>query len=148
MLTPAEELGLSGLALASRVRKALYQIPEPELGDLIRRIEEEARCRRLNYLRDDKPETVRVLPCPLTVLPDQLSNAQHRQPQAPKHRDGQLAAESGLGARHGRLSQNGPSIRFTNRIKGQGNRRIGRSGLSPARAVCRRTSPAPPTNTV
>ena len=34
MLTPAEELGLSGLSLAGRVRKALYRIPEPILLEL------------------------------------------------------------------------------------------------------------------
>ena len=28
MLTPAEELGLSGLSLASRVRRAFYRIPD------------------------------------------------------------------------------------------------------------------------
>jgi len=38
MLTPAEELGLSGLSLASRVRTAFGKIPEPDrerLGMLI-----------------------------------------------------------------------------------------------------------------
>ena len=38
MLTPAEELGLSGLSLASRVRKAFYQIPEDRLAGLIQQI--------------------------------------------------------------------------------------------------------------
>lgn len=73
MLTPAEELGLSGLRLASRVRKAFYQIPESELLDLMRRIHEEATRRHLIYLRDGELDTIRVLPCPITVLPDQLS---------------------------------------------------------------------------
>ena len=31
MLTPAEELGLSGMNLAGRVRQALHKIPEPEM---------------------------------------------------------------------------------------------------------------------
>src|SRR4051794_2616145 len=73
MLTPAEELGLSGLALASRVRTALYQIPEPTLVELMQRIEQEAVRRHLIYLRDGKLEVIRVLPCPITVLPDQLA---------------------------------------------------------------------------
>src|ERR1043165_1519880 len=31
MLTPAEELGLSGLSLASRVRRAFYKIPPADI---------------------------------------------------------------------------------------------------------------------
>ena len=73
MLTPAEELGLSGLSLASRVRKAFYTIPEAELAELIGRIRDEAFRRHLVYLRDGEVDTVRVLPCPVTVLPDQLA---------------------------------------------------------------------------
>jgi hypothetical protein len=73
MLTPAEELGLSGLSLASRVRKTFYTIPEPELAELIRRTHEEAFRRHLIYLRDGAWDTIRVLPCPVTVLPDQLA---------------------------------------------------------------------------
>jgi hypothetical protein len=73
MLTPAEEMGLSGLSLASRVRQAFYQVPEADLVDLIRRIDQEALRRHLIYLRDGKLEAIRVLPCPVTVLPDQLA---------------------------------------------------------------------------
>jgi hypothetical protein len=73
MLTPAEELGLSGLNLASRVRKAFYQIPESRLAAMIKRIREEAFRRHLIYLRDGEIDTVRVMPCPVTVLPDQLA---------------------------------------------------------------------------
>jgi hypothetical protein len=73
MLTPAEELGLSGLGLAGRVRKAFYQVPEGELLDVIRRLQEEATRRHLLYARDGVLETIRILPCPITVLPDQLA---------------------------------------------------------------------------
>ena len=73
MLTPAEELGLSGLALASRVRKAFYQIPEEQVVTLIQRIREEAVRRELVYLREGEEDSIRVLPCPITVLPDQLA---------------------------------------------------------------------------
>jgi hypothetical protein len=73
MLTPAEELGLSGLSLASRVRKAFYTLPEPTVIDLIQRIREESFRRHLIYLRDGEPDAIRVLPCPITVLPDQLA---------------------------------------------------------------------------
>jgi hypothetical protein len=73
MLTPAEELGLSGLSLASRVRKAFYQIPEASVVALLQRIREECFRRHLIYLRDGEWDTIRVLPCPITVLPEQLA---------------------------------------------------------------------------
>ena len=67
MLTPAEEVGLSGLALASRVRKAFYEIPEAEQARLIRTIRDESFRRHLIYLRDGEPDAVRVLACPMTA---------------------------------------------------------------------------------
>jgi hypothetical protein len=73
MLTPAEELGLSGSSLAGRVRQAFYKIPEPALAEMIQRLRQESERRHLIYLRDGELETIRVLPCPLTVLPDQLA---------------------------------------------------------------------------
>jgi hypothetical protein len=72
MLTPAEEVGLSGLALAARVRKAFHEIPEADQAQLIRRIRDESFRRHLIYLRDGQPDAVRVLACPMTALPDQL----------------------------------------------------------------------------
>ena len=38
MLTPAEELGLSGMILAGRVRKAFDSIPERGLLDLLQAV--------------------------------------------------------------------------------------------------------------
>src|SRR5262245_39548771 len=73
MLTPAEELGLSGLSLASRVRKAFYKIPEPQLIELALRPREEASRRHVAYLRNGEIETIPVFTCPMTVLPDQVS---------------------------------------------------------------------------
>src|SRR5438552_3571884 len=73
MLTPAEELGLSGLSLASRVRKAFFQISEQTLAELMERIREESTRRHLFYLRDGQVDTIRVLACPITVLPIQLA---------------------------------------------------------------------------
>ena len=73
MLTPAEELGLSGLALASRVRMAFEKIPETQLVDLLGRLRDEASRRHLIYLRDGQLETIPVFACPMTVLPDQVS---------------------------------------------------------------------------
>ena len=68
MLTPAEELGLSGLALASRVRKAFYQIPESQIAELVQRIRDESFRQHLIYLRDGELDTIRVLPCPITAF--------------------------------------------------------------------------------
>jgi hypothetical protein len=72
-LTPAEELGLSGLVMAARVRKAFEGIDAYDLRRLIDRLDAEASRRHLFYLRDGRNETIRILPCPLTVLPDQLA---------------------------------------------------------------------------
>jgi hypothetical protein len=73
MLTLVEELGLSGLSLEGRVRKAFYQLPETAVAALINRIREESFRRHLVYLRDGVPDPVRVLPCPVTALPEQLA---------------------------------------------------------------------------
>jgi hypothetical protein len=73
MLTPAEELGLSGMILAGRVRKAFESIPEPALREVYRRLEEEAVHRHLIYMRDGQSEAIRILARPLTVLPEQVA---------------------------------------------------------------------------
>lgn len=73
MLTPAEELGLSGLGLATRVRKAFFRIPEEQIVALTERIRAEARRRHLFYERDGVEEIVHIMPMPITVLPDQLA---------------------------------------------------------------------------
>lgn len=73
MLTPAEELGLSGLSLASRVRKAFFKIPEADLRGLMDRLRTGATREQFFYYRAGVPETVHILACPLTVLPDQLA---------------------------------------------------------------------------
>lgn len=77
MLTPAEEQGLSGLALASRVYHALYGAGETRIAGLIRQLHEGARDRHLIYLHDGAMETIRVLPCPITILPEQLAYVKH-----------------------------------------------------------------------
>jgi hypothetical protein len=73
MLTPAEEMGLSGLYLAARVRLAFANIPEEVLVRSMQRIREESTRRHLIYMRDGQLDTIRVLPQPLTVLPDQMA---------------------------------------------------------------------------
>ena len=72
MLTPAEELGLSGKSLSGRVRQAFYDLGAGKLRQLVAQIKDECLRRHVVYLRDGNIDPVRVLPCPLTVLPDQL----------------------------------------------------------------------------
>lgn len=73
MLTPAEELGLAGKRLSTRVRTALQRLPGHRLAELTRAIERRARAEHLWYLRDGRTEVVRVLPRPLTALPEQMA---------------------------------------------------------------------------
>src|SRR3984893_9568161 len=72
MLTPAEELGLSGLNLASRVRKAFFRITEARLVKLSERMRELSRQRRVFYLRDGQEEVIHTMLLPITMLPEQL----------------------------------------------------------------------------
>jgi hypothetical protein len=73
MLTPAEEVGLSGLGLAGRVRRAFYAQSEAEMLALMERIRAAALERHVVYVRDGQPEPIHIMACPLTVLPDQLA---------------------------------------------------------------------------
>lgn len=72
MLTPAEERGLAGQGVAGRVLRALHVIPDAEMLALLDDVDAESRRQRLFYLRDGLQELVRVLPLPLTVLPEQV----------------------------------------------------------------------------
>jgi len=77
MLTPAEEMGLRGLSLASRVRKAFYKIPEPQLVQILEHIREESGRQHLVYRREGVLETIHVMSCPVTGLSDQLAYIHH-----------------------------------------------------------------------
>lgn len=72
MYTPAEEVGLMGLRLATRVQHALDAIPTGRMVELMHAIQRTAADRHLAYQRDGVTETIRLLPCPLTLRPDQL----------------------------------------------------------------------------
>ncbi|HVQ23865.1 MAG TPA: hypothetical protein VMV01_01755, partial [Planctomycetota bacterium] len=72
MLTAAEEEGLAGLALASRVQHALYRLAPAELAGLIERLRAGALSHHVVYLHDGEVEPIRILPAPITVLPEQL----------------------------------------------------------------------------
>jgi hypothetical protein len=73
VLTPAEELGLSGLHLDTRLRKAFYAMPPETIKDLSRRMHEGAARRHLVYLREDQPEVIHIMLRPIGVMPDQLA---------------------------------------------------------------------------
>jgi hypothetical protein len=73
VLTLAEEIGLGGYQLSSRVRKAFLSLPEADVAALMQRVREESVRRHVVYLRDGQAEVVGLFPLPLTALPDQLS---------------------------------------------------------------------------
>jgi len=72
MYTPAEEVGLLGQRLANRVQRALDRVPTVQMVELLRAIRRSATARHLAYQRGGVTETVRLLPCPITLRPDQL----------------------------------------------------------------------------
>src|SRR5690349_25014188 len=72
MHSPAEEVGLMGQRLATRVQNALDAIPRDELVALMREIRRTATERHLAYQHEGVTETITLLPCPLTMRQDQL----------------------------------------------------------------------------
>jgi hypothetical protein len=73
MLTPAEELGLAGMNVASRVRGAFHRIDEITLAAMLEQIRERCVKDHVVYLRDGRADAINVMACPLTVLPDQVA---------------------------------------------------------------------------
>src|SRR3970282_1851117 len=73
MLTPAEELGLSGATLDARVRRAANHIPDAKLANVARRPADDARANDLVYEHKDVSEPVRVMLHPLLVMPEQMT---------------------------------------------------------------------------
>jgi hypothetical protein len=73
MPSPAEEVGLMGQRLASRVQVALDRVPPAELIALMGAIRRMSFDRHLSYERDGVAETVQLLPCPITMRNDQLA---------------------------------------------------------------------------
>jgi hypothetical protein len=69
---PAELNGLRGARLAARVRQALYRTPPTALADAFRRMREGGTARHLDYFSDGVVQTIRVFPCPVTILPEEL----------------------------------------------------------------------------
>ncbi len=77
MLTQAETQGLAGMALASRIQHALYRLTPEELAGLIERLRAGAVSEHVVYLNEGAFEPIRILPSPITVLPDQLAYIHH-----------------------------------------------------------------------
>jgi hypothetical protein len=72
-LTLAEERGLHGMSLDSRVRQAFYALPAEVLVDLDKRMTAEAFKRSLIYVRDGQREAIRVMLRPTGIMPDQMA---------------------------------------------------------------------------
>lgn len=73
MLSPAEFMGLSGMSLAGRVRQAFFSHDAAALTELLHHLRTESVRRHVIYLRDGATDAIRLLPCPVTLLPDQLA---------------------------------------------------------------------------
>ena len=72
MHSPAEEIGLMGMRLATRVQNAFDRIPGAAKVELMHAIRRAADERHLAYQRDGVTEIIRLLPVPVTLRPDQL----------------------------------------------------------------------------
>jgi hypothetical protein len=70
--TPGEEVGRMAQRLAERVQQALDRIPPAQMVALIHAIHRSATARYLAYQRAGVTETVRLLPCPIMLRPDQV----------------------------------------------------------------------------
>jgi len=64
--------GLRRTRLAARVRQALYHVPADELARAHERMREASLERHLDYFMDGEVNTIRVLPLPITILPEQV----------------------------------------------------------------------------
>ncbi len=72
-LPPADERGLKGLSLDSRVRQLFYGLPPEEIKALAERVPVEARAHNLLYYRDGVEDPINILLRPLAVMPDQMA---------------------------------------------------------------------------
>ena len=78
-----EAEGLRRTRLAARVRQALYHVPADELARAHERMREASLERHLDYFMDGEVNTIRVLPLPITILPEQVRVPAHDRPHAP-----------------------------------------------------------------
>ena len=71
--SPVETMGLQGPRVAARVRQALYHVSAAELAHAHARIRDGSVARNLDYFHDGARETIRVLPCPIAMLPEEIA---------------------------------------------------------------------------
>jgi hypothetical protein len=67
-----EAEGLRRTRLAARLRQALYHVPADELARAHERMRQASLERHLDYFMDGEVNTIRVLPLPITILPEQV----------------------------------------------------------------------------
>ncbi len=72
-LSSAEVAGLAGLRLAARVRQALYHIPSARLAEAHERMRRASIEKRVAYFREGEMDIIRILPCPIAVLPEEVT---------------------------------------------------------------------------
>jgi hypothetical protein len=72
-LSGAEVAGLAGLRLTARVRQALYHIPAARLARAHERIRRASIEKRVAYFREGEMDPIRILPCPIAVLPEEIA---------------------------------------------------------------------------
>jgi hypothetical protein len=71
--TPVEAAGLRRTRLAAHVRQALYHVPAAELARAHEQMREASLERHLDYFMEGEVNTIRVLPCPITILTEQVA---------------------------------------------------------------------------
>jgi hypothetical protein len=67
-----EAEGLRRTRLAARLRQALYHVSAADLARAHERMREASLERHLDYFMDGEVNTIRVLPLPITILPEQV----------------------------------------------------------------------------
>ncbi len=72
-VTPADERGLRGVSLDSRLRQVFFGMAPEKLSELAKQVMDEATRRELVYFRDGVPETIRVLLRPAGIFSEQLN---------------------------------------------------------------------------
>jgi hypothetical protein len=72
-LHPADERGLKGLSLDSRVRQLFYGLPPKQIRDLAAQVPVAAREHQLIYMRDGNEDVINILLRPIAVMPDQMA---------------------------------------------------------------------------
>src|SRR5712692_7317481 len=72
-MTTADEHGLRGASLDSRLRQVFFAMPAEKLTALAKQVAEEATRRELVYFRDGVQETINVMLRPAGIFAEQLN---------------------------------------------------------------------------